>query len=288
VFLLRKQLSLLAGLSGLRSRVLALLCGIVVISLIWGAAPMESHAESEMRVYEKFSYTIIGKKVHIWGYDGNNKDVVVPGVIEKKPVVAVELIDVGGKSISFRKCTQLKSIYAEALYFDRIDLAKTAKLQSLKLYESGKATNLSLSACKQLKELYLDVKSLQKLTVGSCTKLQSIIVENSQLKSLSLSKCTALRDLDVSGNNLTSVTLGKKRSLKTVNVSNNKLKSLNISDCTAITELDFSHNKGMAVNISKNRKLKALTYSPWGDQYGSTTITSPLKTFSFISRYKNL
>jgi hypothetical protein len=293
VFVLRKQLSLFTGVSGFRSRVAALLCGVVLIALIWGAVPMESHAESEERVFEKFTYTIIGNKVHIWGYNGSNgingKDVVVvPGVIEKKPVVAVELYAVGGKSISFRKCTQLKSIYAEALYFDKIDLAKTAKLQSLKLHESGNVTSLSLAACKQLKELYLDVKSLQKLTVSSCTKLQSVIIENSQVKSLSLSKCTALRDIDVSDNALTSMTIGKKRSLKTVNVSNNKLKSLSISGCTAITELDFSHNKGMTINISKNRKLKTMIYSPWGDNFGSTTITNPLKTFPYILRYRNL
>jgi hypothetical protein len=293
VFILKKQVSLFAGAPRFRFHVSALLCVVVLIALMWGVAPMESHAESEERVFEKFTYTIIGNKVHIWGYDGNNsinskEDVVVPGTIEGKPVVAVELYAVGGKSISFRQCTQLKSIYAEALYFDRIDLAKTAKLQSLKLHEASKVTSLNLTECKQLKELYLDVKSLQTLLVDSCTKLQHIIIENSQLKSLTLSTCTALRDIDVSDNALTSMTIGKKRSLKIVNVANNKLKNLNISDCTAITELDFSYNKGMIVNISENRKLKTLTYSPWGDKYGSTTITNPLKTFPIISLYKNL
>ncbi|MDR1042846.1 MAG: hypothetical protein LBL54_02965 [Clostridiales Family XIII bacterium] len=290
---MRKQVSLFAGGSELRSRFTASLCAVVMIALLWGVAPLESHAESEVRVYEKFTYTIIGGKIHIWGYDGNNRInnkevVVVPGEIEKKPVVAVELINIGGKSISFRKCTQLKSLYAEALFFDRIDLAKTAKLQSLKLHESGDVTVLSLGACKQLKDLYLDVKTLQKLSVSSCTKLQSLIVENAKLKSLDLGKCVALREFEAEGGELTSVTLGKKRSLKTVNVSQNKLKTLDVSGCAAMTELDFSYNKGLAVNISKNRKLKTLTYSPWGNNYGTTTITNPVKNFPFISRYKNM
>jgi hypothetical protein len=254
--------------------------------MLWGFVPLESHAVSADNVYEGFSYTISSGKAHIWGYNGGRDVVIVPGKIEKKPVVSAELYDIRGKSISFRQCTQLKSIDAERINYDRIDLAKTSSLQTLSIIESGQVTNLSLSACKQLKKLQLEIPSLQKLTVSS-NKLKELVMSNTKVASLSLSKCTALKDIDISGTELKTLTLGKIRSLKTVNVESNKLKSLNISGCTEIAELNFSYNSGMTVNISKNPKLKLLTYSPWLSGGSSVIIKSPLKKYPYISRYTN-
>jgi hypothetical protein len=276
---------------------------------------MLSYAEPAEKIYQGFTYKIVGGKAYILDYAGNNRidndeTVIVPGKIEKKPVVEVELYDVGGKYISFRQCTQLKSIYGLMIFFDRIDLAKTAKLQSLELHESGGVSSLSLSACKQLKELYLDVNSLEKLTLNACTKLQNCFITHTKLKTLNVNRCAALRELKVyDSNGLTKVSLskcrslnklvinntgisglslGEMRSLKNMDVSDNQLKKLRVSTCPALNFLTFSFNKGLSVDISKNRNLKSLSYTPLAYNGIQLTILNPRKIYPKVSHYTNM
>ena len=270
-----------------------LLCGIMATLILAGCFPAETHAASKEKIWKGFTYKIEKGKAVIMGYSGGNRTddrevVVVPGVIEKKPVVHVELYGVGGASLDLNSCTKLKKLHLEQVYFGQIHLSKTAKLQSLEIHESGQTSSLDLSGCKSLKKAYLDISALQNLSAGASTKLKDLFVFNTKMRTLDLEKCTGLRAIVVEGTALETINLGKKKSLKTLKLSSNRLKSLNISECKAVKELNFSYNAGLSVHIAKNRRLKTLTYSPQGNNGTHKTILNPLKTFPKTLRYTNM
>jgi hypothetical protein len=291
--ILKRQLSVFAGASQRRRRFSALFGGILAAALLFGATPLESHAEPVEQYYQGFTYTIEAGKAYIWDYAGNNRAdsvdvVVVPGKIENKPVVTVELYDIGGKSLSFRQCTKLKNFYGIGIFFEKIDFSNTKELRTLTLDESGETTSLSLTACKKLVELSLSIDTLKKLSVNSCIKLKSLKLFYAKLRSLSLSKCASLRNIRINNTELTSISLGNNRSLKELDLESNKLKKLSVSACPSLEVLNFAHNSKLSVNISKNKKLKRLIYSPKSANGGRLSMENPRRFFPWVVRYTNM
>jgi hypothetical protein len=286
------QLSPLTCAFQRRTRVSALLCGIMAVAFLWGSSPEESYGASTKLYYEGFTYTVAAGKATITGYAGNNRadsmDVVtVPGKIDKRPVVAATLEDIGGVSISFNQCTELRDITMKKVFFDKIILSKAKELRTLTLRESGGVTSLNINPCKKLTDVSLSVGSLEKLSLGSCAKLRNLFITATKTRSVSLSKCTALRTLRIENTDLERLTLGKKGSLQEVYLKSNHLERLSVSGCTSLKKLDFSYNPGLSVNIKKNRKLEKLIYSPWIAGGGQLTVDYPLKLFPWITRYTN-
>jgi Leucine-rich repeat (LRR) protein len=289
---MKKQPLLCVGAFRRRSRVSVLLCALITLALLWGLAPAKSYGAAATLRYEGFTYTVAAGKATITGYAGNNRadsmDVVtVPGKINDRPVVAVNLYNIGGVSLDFKQCTQLKKILMENVFFDKIVLSKAKELQTLSIQESGRVTSLNLNSCKKLTDLTLSINSLEKLSIGSCSKLRNVTITHTMMRTLSLSKCTALRSLSIEGTDLERLTIGKKNSLKEVYLRSNRLESLSVSGCKALTKLDFSYNPGLSVSVKKNRKLEKLTYSPWIAGGKQLTVSYPLKIFPRITRYTN-
>jgi hypothetical protein len=289
---MKKQPLPYAGAFRRRPRALALLCGIMTIVFLWSFAPEKSYGASGELHYKGFSYTVAAGKASITGYAGNNRadsmDVVtVPGKIDKRPVVAAALHDIGGVSLSFNQCTELRELSLRKVFFDKITLSKAKELRTLSIRDSGGVTSLTLNQCKKLTDVYLSVDSLEKLSLGSCSKLRNLSLFRTRTRSVSLSKCTALRTLRIENTDLEKLTLGKKASLKEVYLKSNQLEKLSVSSCTALKKLDISYNPGLTVNIKKNRKLEKLIYSPWIAGGGQLTVEYPLKLLPWVTRYTN-
>jgi hypothetical protein len=289
---MKKELLVFSGLFRRRSRVVALLCGIVAIAFLWGAAPAESYGAAGALRHEGFTYTVAAGKASITGYAGSSRadsmDVVtVPGKIDKRPVVSVKLNDIGGVSVNFNQCTELRDLAMERVFFDKITLSKAKELRTLSIRDSRGVTSLNINPCKKLTDVFLSIGSLEKLSLGSCAKLRDLHISNTKLRSVSLSKCTALRKLRIENTSLERLTVGKKSSLKELYLRSNRLERLSVSGCTALTKLDFSYNPGLAVNVKKNRKLEQLIYTPWIAGGKPLTLSYPLKTIPWVTRYTN-
>jgi hypothetical protein len=294
VLFLKRQVSVFIGAFQRRRHFSALLCGIVAVALVLGAVPLESHAASAEKNYKGFTYEIRAGKVYITDYPAcsnraDSEDVVtVPGKIENKPVVSVDLYDMGGKLLSLKQCTKLKDFYGLGLFFEKIDFSNANDLRTLSIWESGKATSLNLNSCKKLIDLTLSIETLKKLDVNSCVKLKELKVFHGKVEALNLSKLPALQSIVIERTGLASINLGKNRSLKELDVRYNKLKKLDISGCPSLEVLDFSYNSKLSANISNNKKLKKLIYSPRTANGECRTVTNPRKASPRIVQYTNM
>ncbi|MDR3164246.1 MAG: hypothetical protein LBU13_01555 [Synergistaceae bacterium] len=176
------------------------------------------YAKEQEKLYRGFTYVIRSGKVHILDYAGNDMAnsqdvVVVPGTIEKKPVVSAEILGAGGKSIDFSKCAKLQSLYAEGLFFDTVNLSKNKELKSLQLHESGRTTALDLRGAKKLENILLYVEDLSSLDVSKCAKLKKILLFYTKMSTLDIRGCKALKELEIGGNTGCTITMKNNKAL---------------------------------------------------------------------------
>jgi hypothetical protein len=215
------------------------LCTFLFISAAGILPPAKVFAAS-YKESNGFRYEIKAGKAYILDYAGKEPSITIPQKIAGKTVVYVELCDFAGYAVDFSKCKGLKTLYAERLYLNKLDLRANRALKTLSIDESGRTRSLDLSKNTKLTNCLLYIDTLTSLNLSGNKALKRLFILDGAMTKLDLKACRSLTDLTVTNTKLTALSLVKNRSLKRVVLADNKLKS---------------------VDIGKNKKLKGLKYS---------------------------
>lgn len=176
-----------------------------------------AHADETTIDGVKYTYTADQSAI-ITGMTSSKAAVKVPGQINGKPVV-------------------------------RIDVAET-NLGSIKTIDATACASLEVLTCNNVKLTSLRLQGLQSFKHLACN--------DNNIASLDLSNMPSLQYLWCSNNGLTSLNLSGSKALKYVHCEKNKLTSLNLSGCSSLTNLYCFENALTSLNVSGCSALKWL------------------------------